>query len=272
MDSSLHDKVVMITGASGGIGSGLVQAFASEGARIVAHYAKNRERATVLADKVGRSRCLALGADLCREEEVSRLFHQAEESLGPIEILIANAGIWPAQDVAIADMPLARWQETLDMDLTSAFLCLREFFRGIRRSSLEAPAAVLVGSTAGIFGEAGHADYAAAKSGLIYGLARSLKNEIAQLAPRGRINVVCPGWVRTPMTEGALADRKQVERTLQTVPLKKIARIEDVAHAVVYLASERLAGHISGDILTVAGGMEGRVLYTADELREVEAS
>jgi 3-oxoacyl-[acyl-carrier protein] reductase len=74
------------------------------------------------------------------------------------------------------------------------------------------------------------------------------------------------------MTEDALADRKQVERTLQTMPLKKIARIEDVAHAVVYLASERLAGHISGDILTVAGGMEGRVLYTADELRVIEAS
>jgi len=262
----------MITGASGGIGSGLVQAFADEGARIVAHYAKNRQHATALADKIGHSRCLALGADLCREDEVSLLFRQAEESLGPIEILIANAGIWPAEDVGIADMPLARWKETLDTDLTSAFLCLREFFRSIRRLSLQAPAAVLIGSTAGIFGEAGHADYAAAKAGLIYGLARSLKNEIARLAPSGRINVVCPGWVRTPMTEGSLTDRKLVERTLQTVPLKKIARIEDVAHAVVYLASERLAGHISGQILTVAGGMEGRVLYTADELRTVEAS
>jgi 3-oxoacyl-[acyl-carrier protein] reductase len=261
----------MITGASGGIGSGLVQAFAAEGARIVAHYAKNRERATVLADELGPSRCVALGADLCLEDEVSRLFHEAEERLGPIEILIANAGMWPPDEVGIADMPLERWQGTLDTDLTSVFLCAREFFRGIRRSRLEAPALVLIGSTAGIFGEAGHADYAAAKAGLIYGLARSLKNEIARLAPRGRVNAVCPGWVRTPMTEGALADRKQVERTLQTMPLKKIARIEDVAHAVVYLASDRLAGHISGDILTVAGGMEGRVLYNALELRGIEA-
>jgi 3-oxoacyl-[acyl-carrier protein] reductase len=272
MDSGLHDKVVMITGASGGIGSGLVQAFTDEGARIVAHYDKNRNRAVALADKLGRSRCIALGADLCRENEVSGLFHQAEEGLGPIEVLVANAGAWPPEDVGVEDMPLDRWQATLDTDLTSVFLCVREFFRGIRRSRLQAPAAVLIGSTAGIFGEAGHADYAAAKAGLIYGLARSLKNEIARLAPRGRINVVCPGWVRTPMTEGALADRKQVERTLQTMPLRKIARIEDVAHAVVYLASDRLAGHISGDILTVAGGMEGRVLYTADELRGVEAS
>jgi 3-oxoacyl-[acyl-carrier protein] reductase len=271
MDSGLRDKVVLITGASGGIGSGLVQAFAAEGARIVAHYAKNRERASALADDIGRGRCLALGADLCREDEVSRLFHHAEEGLGPVEILVANAGIWPAEEVPIADMPLARWKETLDTDLTSAFLCLREFFRGIRRSRLQAPAAVLIGSTAGIFGEAGHADYAAAKAGLIYGLARSLKNEIARLAPRARVNVVCPGWVRTPMTENSLTDRKLVERTLQTVPLRKIARIEDVAHAVVYLASERLAGHLSGDILTVAGGMEGRVLYSADELRGIEA-
>ncbi len=272
MDSNLHDKVVMITGASGGIGSGLVQAFAAEGARIVVHYARNRERATALTDKLGLGLSVALGADLCHEDEVSRLFRQAEDSLGPIEILVANAGAWPSEEVGVVDMSLARWQATLDTDLTSVFLCVREFFRGIRRSRLEAPAAVLIGSTAGIFGEAGHADYAAAKAGLIYGLARSLKNEIARLAPRGRVNAVCPGWVRTPMTEDALADRKQVERTLQTMPLKKIARIEDVAHAVVYLASERLAGHISGDILTVAGGMEGRVLYTADEVRGVEAS
>jgi 3-oxoacyl-[acyl-carrier protein] reductase len=225
-----------------------------------------------MAESLGGSRCVALGADLCREDEVSRLFRQAEESLGPIEILIANAGAWPSEDVGVLDMPLARWKATIDTDLTSVFLCARAFLQGIRRSGLEAPAAVLIGSTAGIFGEAGHADYAAAKAGLVYGLARSLKNEIARLAPRGRINVVCPGWVRTPMTEEALADRKAVERTLQTMPLRKIARIEDVAHAVVYLASARLAGQISGDILTVAGGMEGRVLYTADEMRGVEAS
>jgi 3-oxoacyl-[acyl-carrier protein] reductase len=152
------------------------------------------------------------------------------------------------------------------VDLTSVFLCMREFFRGIRKHRLSHPAAVLVGSTAGIFGEAGHADYAAAKAGLTYGLARSLKNEICRLAPHGRVNVVCPGWTATPVAQHLQADPARLKRILQTVPLRKIARPHDVAMAIVYLASHHLAGHVSGQILTVSGGMEGRVLYSPGEI------
>ena len=127
------------------------------------------------------------------------------------------------------------------------------------------PAIVLVGSTAGIFGEAGHADYAAAKAGLLYGLARSLKNEICQVAPRGRVNVVAPGWTLTPLS-GLSADPERMQRVLQTIPLRKVGRVHDVAMAIVYLASSSLSGHVSGQILTVSGGMEGRVLYDPDEV------
>src|SRR5262249_59591029 len=98
-------------------------------------------------------------------------------------------------------MTLKQWNDTVAVNLTSVFLCAREFFRGIARHRLADPAVVLMGSTAGVFGEAGHADYAAAKAGLTYGLARSLKNEICRLAPRGRVNVVCPGWTLTPLTQ-----------------------------------------------------------------------
>jgi len=143
---------------------------------------------------------------------------------------------------------------------------MREFFRGIVRHKLADPAAVLIGSTAGIFGEAGHADYAAAKAGLIYGLARSLKNEICRLAPRGRVNVVSPGWIFTPMTKRFAADPERVRRVLQTIPLRKVGRPHDVAMAVVYLASSHLSGHVSGQILTVSGGMEGRMLYNPEEI------
>src|SRR5262249_22046445 len=126
--------------------------------------------------------------------------------------------------------------------------------------------AVLVGSTAGIFGEAGHADYATAKAGLTFGLVRSVKNELARLAPRGRVNVVCPGWTLTPMTGEFVNDAAGIVRALQTMPLRKVARTSDVAMAVLYLASSRLAGHVTGQILTVAGGMEGRLLYQQDEI------
>jgi 3-oxoacyl-[acyl-carrier protein] reductase len=97
-------------------------------------------------------------------------------------------------------------------------------------------------------------------------MARTLKNEICCLSPLGRVNVVCPGWTRSDMTADFSARADQVRGVLQTMPLRKIARPRDVAAAVVYLASSRLAGHVTGQILTVAGGMEGRVLYQPDEI------
>jgi 3-oxoacyl-[acyl-carrier protein] reductase len=263
VDAQLTNRVVLVTGASGGIGGALVRAFAAEGARVVAHFSEHGDRAKALADEVG---CVPLGADLTLEADVERLFAEIEVGLGPVDVLVANAGFWPGDDVPVADMTLKRWNQTLAVNLSSVFLCLREFCRGIRRHNLVEPAAVLIGSTAGLFGEAGHADYAAAKSGLTYGLARSVKNEIARLAPRGRINVVCPGWTETPSHPEYTADAERVRRVLQTIPLRKIARPHDVAMAVVYLASARLSGHVSGEVLTVAGGMEGRVLYTPDEV------
>jgi 3-oxoacyl-[acyl-carrier protein] reductase len=265
MDTALANRVVLVTGASGGIGGEVVRAFVREQARVAAHFGHNEGAAQALAADLGGA-CIPLGADLTVETEVTRLFRDTEAALGPVEILVANAGIWPPQDVPIHEMTLAQWNATLGTDLTSVFLCMREFFRGIVRHQLTDPAAVLVGSTAAIFGEAGHADYAAAKAGLTYGLARTLKNEICRLAPRGRVNVVCPGWTVTPMTQRLASDPERVRRVLQTIPMRKIARAHDVAMAIVYLASSLLSGHVSGQVLPVSGGMEGRVLYQPEEL------
>jgi 3-oxoacyl-[acyl-carrier protein] reductase len=264
MDAMLSNKVVLVTGSSGGIGGELVRAFVLEGARVVAHFSEHPERAEALVHELGAS-CVPFGADLTLEAEVERLFAEIEVGLGPVDVLVANAGYWPAENLPLHRMSLKRWNDTLATNLTSVFLCLREFLRGAERANLEEPAAVLVGSTAGLFGEAGHADYAAAKAGLVYGLAKSMKNEIAKVAARGRVNVVCPGWVATPLRPG-FGDPEVARRVLQTVPLRKIARPHDVAMACVYLASSHLAGHVTGQVLTVSGGMEGRVLYKPEEV------
>ena len=205
----------------GGIGGEVVRAFVQEGAGVVAHFSEHGDRASALAHELGPF-CVPLGADLTLEADVDRLFSEIELGLGPVEILIANAGLWPPDDVPLHEMTLKQWERTLSVNLTSVFLCLRLSTRH-RAHSVTDPAAVLIGSTAGQVGEAGHADYASAKAAVLYGLTRSLKNEICRLA-RGRVNVVCPGWTFTPLTKRFAADPAKVQRVLQTIPLRKVGR------------------------------------------------
>lgn len=270
MDAALTNRVTLVTGASGGIGSEIARAFVKEGARVAAHYGNNRESAEGLARELGPA-CVPFGADLTVEADVDRLFAEVEARLGPVEILVANAGFWPRDFVMPQDMTLKQWNDTLAVNLTSAFLCVRAFFRGIVKHRLTDPSAVLIGSTAGIFGEAGHGDYAAAKAALSYGLLQTWKNEICRIAPRGRMNAVCPGWTLTKKKLEALTDMTYVRKALQTIPMKKLARAEDVAKAVLCLSSTSLSGHVNGHSLVVAGGMEGRVLYAPEDVEPEKA-
>jgi 3-oxoacyl-[acyl-carrier protein] reductase len=118
----------------------------------------------------------------------------------------------------------------------------------------------MIASTAGVFGEAGHADYAAAKSAIAGGLLLSLKNEVSRIAPLARVNVVAPGWTESPMTRGHV-DPERVRAVSRTMALRKVAQPEDVARQVVALASDEISGHVTGQVVVVAGGMEGRVLH-----------
>jgi 3-oxoacyl-[acyl-carrier protein] reductase len=249
METGLAGKRVLVTGASGGIGSACARAFAAEGAEVVVHYHLGRER----AEAAGGAQLVQ--ADLTREEEVDRLFAEA----GALDVCAAVAGIWPRDDVPVWELPLERWEETLRANLTATFLTARGFLRGVSRTGHGS--LVLVGSTAGLFGEAGHADYAAAKSAVVGGLLLSLKNEVVRIAPRARVNAVCPGWTASPMTRAELDDPELVARVTRTMPLRKVARPEDVAAQVVVLASDTLSGHVTGQVVTVAGGMEGRLLH-----------
>jgi 3-oxoacyl-[acyl-carrier protein] reductase len=265
MESGLKDKVVLITGASGGIGQATARAFAEEGAKLVLHgHSRMAELERLQRELPVES--IVLQADLTQEAEVERLFREAYGHFGRVEVLVANAGIWPEEPQLLSEISLERWERTIAIDQTSVFLCAREFFRLLERTRPEVASLIIVGSTAAVFGEAGHADYAAAKAAITYGLTRSLKNEIVQIVPRGRVNAVCPGWTLTRMAQGALSDPGAVVRALQTRALKRIARPEEIARAIVFLASDRLAGHITGEILTVSGGMEGRVLHLPEEI------
>ena len=248
-------KRVLVTGGGGGIGSACVRAFAAEGARVAVHYRTSGDRAEELARETGG---VALQADLTVEDEVDGLFEAAERELGGLDVCAAVAGVWPRQDEPVWELPLERWEATLRANLTATFLTARGFLRIIRRTGQGS--LVLVGSTAGRFGEAGHADYAAAKAAIQVGRLLSLKNEIVRIAPNGRVNAVAPGWTYSPMTRGELED-EFVARLSRTMALRKVAVAEDVARAVVVLASDELSGHVTGELVTVAGGMEGRTIH-----------
>ncbi len=257
MDSGLHGSVVLITGGARGIGAAAARAFAAEGARVVVGYRSGRETAEALAASLPDA--IAVGGDVAHEQDVDRLFATTVERYGAIDVCVANAGIFATTPVPLHAMELAQWQRTIDVNLTGTFLTCRAFLRQVAQQG--SGSLVIVGSTAGVFGEEGHADYAAAKSGIQAGLLLSLKNEIARLAPGGRVNAVCPGWTATEMAEAVLAVPGALERATRTMPLRKVATPEDVAAQIVVLASDRLSGHVSGQAVVVAGGMEGRLLH-----------
>jgi 3-oxoacyl-[acyl-carrier protein] reductase len=247
---------VLVTGASGGIGSACARAFAAEGARVLVHYHRGEERAHAIAEELDGAPVAQ--ADLTVEADVDRLFDEARDVFGSIDVCAAVAGVYPAEDVPVWDLPLERWEETIRANLTVTFLTARAFLREVARQGHGS--LVLVGSTAGVFGEAGHADYAAAKSGILGGLLLSAKNEAARISKTARVNAAAPGWTVSPMTRGLLDDAR-VERITRTMPLRKVATPEDVAAQVVVLASDTLSGHITGQVVVVAGGMEGRVVH-----------
>lgn len=265
MDLGLKGKHVMVTGATGGIGLATVRKFVEEGAFVIAHYHQNKGEAEKL-QKIFSSAILTISADLSDEIQVQKMFAFISQKVGRIDILVCNAGIWPQTDQTVAEMSFDRWKHTQAVNLDSVFLCCRDFFRQLQSHGGDTANIILIGSTAAIFGEAGHLDYSASKAALSYGFTKTLKNEIVQYARLGRVNTICPGWVKTPMSKDALTDIEGVKKVLQTIPMRKIAQADDIALSILTLASDVLSGHISGEILTVAGGMEGRVLFSPNEI------
>jgi 3-oxoacyl-[acyl-carrier protein] reductase len=260
VDTDLSGSTILITGASGGIGGPTAKAFAAEGAQLVLHYHSRRESAEEIRSQLAAP-SIVVGADLGDEDQVDRLYSEAIGAFGRIDAIVANAGYWNPEAAPAHQMSLERWHEGIRSNLTSAFLTCRAYMRHLVEAPRERASIVLVGSTAAIFGEENHPDYSAAKAGLTYGLMHTLKNEIVRLAPLGRVNCVAPGWTDIDRPGMPGANEEALRRVTSTMALRKIGQPEDVAAAVVFLTSHRTAGHLSGVVLPVAGGMEGRLLH-----------
>jgi 3-oxoacyl-[acyl-carrier protein] reductase len=275
MRSGLEDLTVVITGASGGIGWATAEAFAAEGARLVVHaHTGGAELERRVSAASWADRALVFAGDLRDEGANEALFAAASERFGRADVAILNAGIWPPEPRPLWEMPAARLREVLDTNLLGVLFGARAFLRGLAergpREDRRGASIGLIGSTAGRFGEADHVAYSVTKAGL-RGLMRSLKNEIVRVDPYGRVNLVEPGWTVTPMARAALEDPEVIPKVLATMPLRQLARPEDIARALLFLSAPALARHISGEILTVAGGMEGRKLWDGAAIDVAEA-
>lgn len=266
MNTGFQSKHVVVTGASSGIGFDTTSFFLEEGAKVTACYNSDPKKLTPLAAS-HPERLSIVKVDVRSESEVVFLFKEANKVFGRVDATVANAGIFFHEGMAINEMSVEQWQKTIAVNLTGVFLCAKHFFANLKKYPGNHASLVLVGSTAGEFGEAWHCDYATSKAGL-RGLLMTLKNEIVHLAARGRVNLVDPGWTITPMAEEALSDQARMSKVLQTIPLRKTATPSDISHAILYLSSDKLAGHVSGQTITVAGGMEGRVLFSKDDVEE----
>lgn len=242
----LVGQTALITGGSRGIGRAAALLLARAGVDIALTYHTRQEDAESTAREIrglGR-RAYISGGDLGDPETSQRLASTLKREFDGLDIFVANAGVWPADETPLARLPLERWRATLHANLDSVFLSTRAMLPLMRRGGR----VVIVSSTAGQRGEAFHADYAATKGALI-SLTKSLALEYA---PDITVNCVAPGWVDTEMSAPAFSpeSRKRIEAG---IPVGRIASAEDVAGPILFLCSA-LARHITGEVLNVNGG------------------
>ena len=242
----LTGQAALVTGGSRGIGRATALLLARAGADVALTYhtrAGDAETTVREIESLGR-RAYALGGELADPAVVDRLIAEVERRLGRLDIFVANAGIWPADEVSLAEMPVDRWRRTVAANLDSVFLSTRAALRLMRPGGRM----VIVSSTAGQRGEAFHADYAATKGALI-SLTKSLATECA---PDLVVNCVAPGWVDTEMSLPAFGQDNR-DRIRRSIPLQRIATAEDIAGPILFLCSG-LARHVTGEVLNVNGG------------------
>lgn len=243
----LDHKVVLVTGGSRGIGRAVALACAREGANVIINYAGNAKAAQEVVEKItdmGR-RALAVQADVSKSEDVERLVQESLDDFGQIDVLVNNAGI--TRDNLIMRMKEEDWDAVLATNLKGVFLCTKAVTKGMMKQ--RSGRVINMTSVVGVMGNAGQANYAAAKAGVI-GLTKATAKE---LASRGiTVNAIAPGFINSEMTEVLSENVK--EAMVKVIPLGKMGEAEDVAEATVFLASDS-ARYITGQVLHVDGGM-----------------
>lgn len=273
MNLSLDSKVALVTGGSRGIGAATVRLFADAGARVVFNYQSAKARAEELAQQCGAANCRAVASDLSSAQAAGELVAAAVAEFGRLDILVANHGIWPPQDVPVDQMTEEQWYRTIAVNLDSVFGLIKHSVAQMKKQDVEANSSadvkqgsqqgskrssendakghiVLVGSTAGQRGEAFHCDYAASKGALI-SMVKGLSTELARNGIR--VNCVAPGWVDTDMSAAALSDPPTRDKVFATIPLGRVGTPEEIAGPILFLCT-RYAGFITGEIFNVNGG------------------
>ncbi|WP_405696285.1 SDR family oxidoreductase [Streptomyces sp. NBC_01185] len=253
----LKGQTALVTGANSGIGKGTAIALGRAGADVAVNYVSDRDAAEQVVEEITSFgvRAVAYEADVSQETQVTAMVERAVQDFGTLDILVANAGM--QRDARFTDMTLAQWQKVLDVNLTGQFLCAREAAKEFRRRgvvpevSRAAGKIICMSSVHQLIPWAGHVNYASSKGGV-----QMMMQTLAQeLAPEKiRVNAVAPGAIRTPINRSAWETPAARQDLLRLIPYDRIGDPEDIAHAVVLLASD-LMDYVVGTTLYVDGGM-----------------
>jgi 3-oxoacyl-[acyl-carrier protein] reductase len=252
---SLAGRTALVTGGSRGIGAAIVRMFVAAGARVVFNWQRAQGEAAALVQECGEDRCIAVQASLSDPASAATLVERAVQQLGRLDILVANHGIWPPDDVPVDGMTDEQWRTTVGVNLDAVFGLVKHSVAQMKHQPLGADSQargriVLISSTAAQRGEAFHCDYAATKGALV-SMTKGLATELARDAIY--VNCVAPGWVGTDMSIPALTDPVAGARALATIPLGRVGTPEEVAAPILFLCTEH-ANFITGEVINVNGG------------------
>lgn len=241
----LEDKIALVTGGSRGIGAGIVKELAAEGAKVAFTYRSSEEQAKELIESLGveEGRVVAYRSDASQMEEARELVARVLENFGTLHILVNNAGV--TRDTLLLRMSETQWDDVIRNNLTSVFNMTKEVLRPMMRN--RNGSIINLSSVVGLMGNAGQANYAASKAGIV-GFTKSVAKELG--SRNIRCNAVAPGFIETEMTE----ELKNKEDYLSNIPLNRFGTVQEVAQVISFLASDR-AGYINGQVINVCGGM-----------------
>jgi 3-oxoacyl-[acyl-carrier protein] reductase len=249
---SLDGKVALITGGSRGIGAATVRTFVQAGASVLFNYEKSKTQAEKLVAECGADRCAAIACDLDGTRTAQDLVTESVRRFGRLDILVANHGVWPPEDIPIDRMPDEQWRRTVSVNLDAVFALVKHSVAEMKRGASSGSPAhiVLISSTSGQRGESLHCDYAATKGALI----SMVKGLSTELAPHHiYVNSVAPGWVDTDMSRPALDDPRTAREIVDKIPLGRVGKPEEIAAPILFLCTPQ-ASFITGEVFNVNGG------------------